>query len=147
MRMKLLYILLLVFCILPLKAQEYVLMGNVTDARTLQPIPDVILSGKFNDKIYSAITDTLGQYRIRMPKEARMLLKVSHVSYRSQSRLVICKKATTENFSLMPNSMALDEVVVTTIAQRVKQRNDTTVYFANAFYITCITLALQRACD
>ena len=135
MRMKLLYILLLVFCILPLKAQEYVLMGNVTDARTLQPIPDVILSGKFNDKIYSAITDTLGQYRIRMPKEARMLLKVSHVSYRSQSRLVICKKATTENFSLMPNSMALDEVVVTTIAQRVKQRNDTTVYFANAYKV------------
>lgn len=135
MRMKLLYILLLVFCILPLKAQEYVLMGNVTDARTLQPIPDVILSGKFNDKIYSAITDTLGQYRIRMPKEARMLLKVSHVSYRSQSRLVICKKTTTENFSLMPNSMALDEVVVTTIAQRVKQRNDTTVYFANAYKV------------
>ena len=47
MRMKLLYIMLLVSCILPLRAQEYVLMGNVTDARTLQPISDVVLSGKF----------------------------------------------------------------------------------------------------
>lgn len=102
MRMKLLYILLLVFCILPLKAQEYVLMGNVTDARTLQPVSDVVLSGKFNEKIYSAITDTLGQYRIRMPKGARMLLKISHVSYRSQSRLVICKKILRKTFHLCP---------------------------------------------
>ena len=126
---------LLVLGILPLKAQEYLLTGKVTDAGTLQPIPDVALSGKFNGKIYTAITDTLGQYRIKMPKDTRMLLRVSHVSYRSQSRLVICNRAVTENFSLIPNSTALDEVVVTTVAQRVKQQNDTTVYFANAYKV------------
>lgn len=135
--MKELYIiiLLLVSGILSLKAQECFLTGKIMDAGTLKPIPDVALSGRFNGKIYSAITDTLGQYRIRMPIDARMILKVSHVSYRSQSRLVICNKAVTENFSLMSKSMALDEVVVTSVAQRVKQQNDTTVYFANAYKV------------
>lgn len=135
--MKQLYIIIsfLTLVIFPTKAQEYVLRGTVTDAETMRPISDVALSGKFDGKIYSAITDSLGEYHIKMPYDARMILKVSHISYRSQSRLVICNKAVTENFSLMPNSNTLDEVVVTTDAQRVKQQNDTTVYFANAYKV------------
>lgn len=128
-------ILFLVFVVFPVKAQEYSLSGKVTDAKTLQPIPDVALSGKFDGKIYSAITDSLGIFHIMMPKDARMILKVSHLSYQSQSRLIICKKAIIENFSLISNSNTLEEVVVTTNAPRIKQRNDTTVYFANAYKV------------
>ena len=135
--MKQLYLIIsfLTLVILSTKAQEYVMHGTVTDAETLQPISDVALSGNFNGKTYSAITDSLGEYHIKMPYDTRMILKVSHISYRSQSRLVICNKAVTENFSLMPKSNALDEVVVTTDVQRVKQQNDTTVYFANAYKV------------
>ena len=135
--MKQLYLIisLLVFGVLHLKAQEILLKGKVTDAGTLHPISNVALLGKFNGKKYHAITDSFGKYQIRMPKEARMILKVSHISYRSQSRLVICNKVTTENFSLVSKSRALDEVVVTTVAQRVKQQNDTTVYFAEAYKV------------
>ncbi len=135
--MKQLYtiILLLISCALPLKAQEYYLAGTVTDAETSLPIADVALSGKYNGKTYSAITDSMGRYRIRIPHDARIVLKASHVSYQSQSHLVICKETATEDFSLTPDTSALDEAVVSATVQRVRQQNDTTVYLANAYKV------------
>lgn len=135
MKQTLIIISSILLVILPLKAQECSLSGNVVDAETLRPISNVIVAGRIRGKIFSSVTDSLGQYNISIPQNSRMVLKVSHISYKSQSRLVICDNDMCENFSLMSKSNSLDEVVVTTNAQRVKQQNDTTVYFANAYKV------------
>lgn len=128
-------IFLLLSVTLSLSAQTYSLSGTVSDAVTRKPISDVTLSGRYKGKVYNAITDTLGYYHINIPKDARMIIKASHISYRSQSQLVICNKETTKDFFLVSNSKILNEVTVTTTARRIKQQNDTTVYFANAYKV------------
>ena len=116
-------------------AQGFSLHGKVSDAVTGFPVPDVLLSAKYKGKVYSTLTDSAGTYRMKLPKEARILLRVSHVSYRSQARIVIAAESVVENFSLVSRNNELEEVVVKTQARHLRQQNDTTVYFADAFKV------------
>lgn len=116
-------------------AQNVKLHGRVFDASNSKPIQDVVLTGHFERKIYTAITDSLGRYMMTLPNKARLMLRSSHVNYRAQSKLVNCEKSLTMDYALEAKSNQLGEAVVASNAKRVEQRNDTTVYFANAYKV------------
>lgn len=121
--------------VIHLDAQVVSLSGRITEANSNRPISGVTLLGKFKGKSYNAVTDSMGEYLMEIPTNARLVLKVSHIGYQPQSKLMICDKSSVVNFVLSPKPNALDEIVVTTTAQRVKQQNDTTVYFASAYKV------------
>lgn len=116
-------------------AQNVNLHGRVVDASNSKPIQDVVLTGNFEGKIYTAITDSLGRYMITLPSRARLMLRSSHINYHAQSKLVNCEKSLTVDYFMEAKSNQLNEVVVSSNAKRVVQRNDTTVYFANAYKV------------
>lgn len=117
-------------------AQITCVVGKVVDAETNMPIQDAILSYKLSGTMHNAVTNKNGTYSINVKKNARIVLKVSHVSYRSESHLTICKKDTViSHFALSMRENDLEGVTVKATAQRIKQKNDTTVYFADAYKV------------
>lgn len=128
-------LLMFVSCVI-CKASVYRVEGTVLDGNTAQPIENASVSCKIKGNVYLAMSDSLGHYSLSIPDNTRFVVKVSHVSYKPASRLVILtKEMSIYDFELEPKDNTLDEVVVKANAARVLQRNDTTVYFANAYKV------------
>lgn len=132
-----LFSILLLFPIIQhINAQNYTLYGEVMDAEAKQPIPEAVLQWKTGSTNHKTLTDSSGHYSISVEKNARFILNVSHLGYQSQNRLIICSsKVTEESFSLTTKNNTLGEATVEATAQRIKQKNDTTVYYANAYKV------------
>ena len=115
----------------------YTLSGVVTDAETGVPVEAASVSFKVKGKVHTAMTDSLGLYSFSLEDDSRFVAKVSHNGYHAQTRLIIIGKSGKEkaDFSLKAKDNTLNEVVVNADAARVAQRNDTTVYFANAYKV------------
>lgn len=117
-------------------AQTAYVVGKVVDADTNLPIKDATLSYKLSGAKHSTKTNRNGYYSIDVKRNTRMVITVSHVSYRSASRLTICNKDTVkQDFKLSMRENDLEGVTIKATAQRIKQKNDTTVYFADAYKV------------
>lgn len=120
----------------PLMAQYIQISGTIIDEETNLPIDGVTVQYKHMGKTVLVASDKAGNYLISAPVNSNILLKASHLSYNNQSILVKIKNDNiSENFILEPLNTTLGEVVVEGTARRVQQRNDTTVYFANAYKV------------
>lgn len=119
------------------KAETFNVFGRITDAESGLLIEDCSVSFKRQGEIFSTMTDSLGNYSFYLPEESRIVLKISHISYFPKSKLIIFSKTheVRADFELKSKDNTLNEVIVNANAARVTQRNDTTVYFANAYKV------------
>ncbi len=133
---RLVAIILVVVSSILCSAEVYRVSGIVLDYGTAQPIENVSISCKVKGRMFTAMTDSLGRYSLSIPDNARFVLKASHVSYKPQTKLIIFSNRTAStDFDLEAKDHTLSEVLVKANAGRVAQRNDTTVYFANAYKV------------
>lgn len=117
-------------------AATYKISGIITDEETGNPVEGASVSFKLKGKLYASMSDSLGIYQFSLPEKTRFVIKVSHIAYQPKTKLIIPQTSDViENFVLIPKNNTLNEVVVSANASRVAQRNDTTVYFANAYKV------------
>lgn len=117
-------------------AATYKISGIITDEETGNPVEGASVSFKLKGKLYASMSDSLGIYQFSLPEINRFVVKVSHIAYQPKTKLIIPQTTNViENFVLIPKNNTLNEVVVSANASRVAQRNDTTVYFANAYKV------------
>jgi len=123
------------FIFLPLIAiAGNIFSGKVIDSGTLEPIESATVSFKLNGHQYSAMTDSLGKFKIDVPSKSRFVAKVSHLSYTPKTRLIILdNKDIDETFELEAKDNTLNEVVVRANVVRLVQRSDTTVHDATKY--------------
>ena len=101
-------------------AANYSIFGSITDEDTGTPIEDASVSFKIKGKLYTAMSDSLGNYRIYLPDNSRFVLKISHISYQPKTKLIIPQSNDIrEDFVLTPKDNTLNEVVVSANASRV----------------------------
>ncbi len=115
-------------------AENITLSGHITDSENGLPVESVSITFKISEVQYVTMTDSLGYYSISVPASSRFVEKVSHVGYKSQSRLVV---AATENiiidFDLESKDNTLKEVVVKANVVRLVQKGDTTIHDATKY--------------
>lgn len=111
-------------------AHSYRVEGTVVDVYSGLPIEQAVVSYRYEHKIYSTYTDSLGHYEFMYPRKSGFVLKVSHLNYKSESRMIRYsgKSGVNANFELIEKIDTLGEVVVTAKSPILFQRNDTTVY-------------------
>ena len=101
-------------------AESFMVRGKVVDEATTMPIEDASVSFKLYGKLYSTMTDSLGLYKFTLPNKSRFVIKVSHISYKPQSKLIILDDSHSiiADFSLESKDNTLNEVVVSANAAR-----------------------------
>jgi len=134
---RLLSSLIFVLCaITQIVAQNKCLIGKITDANTHRPVEEATISFKSSGKDHFTKSNRRGEYLLDVARNTRIVVKVSHVSYKPVSHLIMCKDdTTTVDFLMEMKENELGEVTVQAMAQRVKQKNDTTVYYADAYKV------------
>lgn len=108
-KIKILLIMLISLCHQPLFAQEREIKGVVTSAEDGEPLIGATISVKGNEA-QGVVTDIEGKYTLRIQDSANILV-VSYLGMKTQELKVPAKGIL--NVSLEPESMNLDEVVVT----------------------------------
>lgn len=118
-------------------ADVFKVAGYINDAHTGLPVENCIVSLKHRGKVISTMSDSLGYYKLLLPDNSRVVLKVTHVSYHPQTEFVVFDKSKEfiVDFKLELKENELNEVIVSSNVARIEQRNDTTVYFANAYKV------------
>lgn len=103
-------LLLILFSAVPLYGQKTTVRGSVVDAETKEPIPFVNIV--FQNSTSGAITDNLGLYYLETYKPSDSLV-ASCMGYNTVQ--VPIKKGASQqiNFSLNPDTLFIEEVVVT----------------------------------
>jgi len=91
-------------------AQERTITGTVTSADDKLPIPGVSVRVKGTQS--GTVTDASGKYSVRVPAGSTVI-DFSYIGYTAQSRTI--GSASTLNVSLVSDSKALSEVVVTAL--------------------------------
>lgn len=130
------FILLLILLPLTSRAENIKIYGRISDAETQEAVFNATITFIVNGHKQSILSDTLGRYSVFVPANNRIILKVSHVTYKPISRLIFSdRKNIIENFELKQKLNNLDGVIITAETKKLKQRNDTTVYYANAFKV------------
>lgn len=128
-------VLVSVFAI-PMHGQHYSISGKVVDAVSRAPIPNATISYKQYGENHYTATDDNGQYVLTVFQNAHVVVKASHINYQSKSNLIVCDKMVTSlDFALETKENQLNEVTVKATVQRVKQKNDTTVYYAESYKV------------
>jgi hypothetical protein len=103
----------------PSFAQQVVVSGTVTDAKTKETLPYV--SYLINGSGKGGRTDLDGKYKI-MIDAASAEIKFSYVGYKSEVRNVKAGGVQTINIQLQPEATQMDEVVITA-NKRAKYKN------------------------
>ena len=91
--------------------------------------------------VTGVITATDGTFNIKKVKDGNYLLKISYVGYRNFFRPISVKKSenkgtqTIGTVLLVPNSILLDQAVVTGQMKEVEVKEDTLIFNADAFKV------------
>lgn len=96
--------------ILSVLAQESVIYGKVSDAKTGEPLSGVILSIAKAKK--QTTTDATGAYHLAVAENKRVLLLVRCVGYKSVQQELIVKDSMSHNISLQSTEKTLGEATV-----------------------------------
>jgi outer membrane receptor protein involved in Fe transport len=101
--------------------------GRVTDAQTKEGLLGVNL--QLSEALRGTASDNEGYYKLVLPKAGSWTLRVSHIGYRNESRLVTVSgenDSLNVDFALTSSFLQGDEVVVTAQARESTARLSTT---------------------
>lgn len=112
----------LLLCAAPLAAQQGVVQGRVTDARSGGPVASAQVSVVGTQR--GALTQAGGEFRIEGVPAGSQQIQVTFIGFRSATQTVdvIAGQAVTVNFSLATSVVALDELIVSGTAGRQERR-------------------------
>ncbi len=121
-------------------AQKYVVVGTVKNAETGAALPYATASLTQNEKTMAAMTSrTDGSFTLAVKNTGKFTLKVSYIGYDTKTQaLTITDKTDTLRMgviTLTPREDMLGTAVVTGTAAKVEQKEDTTVFNANAYRV------------
>ena len=121
-------------------AQKYVVVGTVKNAETNAALPYATASLTQNEKTMAAMTSrTDGSFTLTVKTTGKFTLKVSYIGFDTKTQSInITDKTDTlrvGTISLTPREDMLGTAVVTGTAAKVEQKEDTTVFNANAYRV------------
>ena len=123
-----------------LVAQKYVVVGMVKSADLGSALPYATTSLAQNDKAVTAMTTRAdGTFSLTVKTTGKFALKVSYLGYDTHSQTItITEKTDTIRvgaITLTPRDNLLGTALVTGTAAKVEQKEDTTVFNANAYRV------------
>ena len=104
------------------KSTDANVFGHVVDVKTREHIPYVIIHVK--GTTLATATDRTGHFFLKNMPEGTFVIEAKYMGYTTQSKSVTIKKDETKevNFSLSPNDLILDEVVVSANRSETERR-------------------------
>ena len=132
------------FAYLPVFTQVQIgnLTGQIVDTDTRTPVSQATLQlFTLPDTIFTQgkISDSEGRFHCKNLKSQNYRLKISFVGYTPQTRLVKLDKmhpnAKLDPIYLSPNTILLDEAIITAEAPPVTMIQDTTVFHSSAYRV------------
>jgi len=127
----------LFFGLLELHAQTYSLKGKVLEAGKSEPIPYaniLLLRASDSTQVAGTISNVDGQFEIPSIKGGIYLFKIQYLGYQVFYRTLDIQSDTQlGTFSLREEEQALSEVIVAASRATGSQKNDTTLFNADAF--------------
>ena len=104
------------------KSTDANVFGHVVDVKTREHIPYVIIHVKGTS--LATATDRTGHFFLKNMPEGTFVIEAKYMGYTTQSKSVTIKKDETKevNFSLSPNDLILDEVVVSANRSETERR-------------------------
>ena len=104
------------------KSTDANVFGHVVDIKTREHIPYVIIHVKGTS--LATATDRTGHFFLKNMPEGTFVIEAKYMGYTTQSKSVTIKKDETKevNFSLSPNDLILDEVVVSANRSETERR-------------------------
>ncbi|MBU1638453.1 TonB-dependent receptor [bacterium] len=107
-----------------LSAAYPVVSGTITDAETGEGLLGVNI--QLAEALRGTSTDINGHYRLVLPQAGSWTLRVTHISYRSQTLTISVTDSLTQNFQLVADYLQTDEVIITAQARESTARLSTT---------------------
>jgi len=142
MKRSLLLPLLLLLCLVPALAQNYVVKGSVKDSKTNAPISyatTALLRTDSSSVAAAATTNDEGNFVLKVPKSGKYTLRISYVGYDTQTKsITVGADADTLDvgaFALEGKESTLRAAGITATAARVEQKGDTTMFNAAAYRV------------
>ena len=104
------------------KSTDANVYGHVVDAKTGEHVPYVIIQVK--GTTIATTTDMTGHFFLKNLPEGSFIIEAKYMGYNTQSKSVTIRKDATKelNFSLSPNDLSLDEVVVSANRNETQRR-------------------------
>ena len=104
------------------KSTDANVYGHVVDAKTGEHVPYVIIQVK--GTTIATTTDMTGHFFLKNLPEGSFVIEAKYMGYTTQSKSVVVKKDTSKelNFTLTPNDLSLDEVVVSANRNETERR-------------------------
>ena len=104
------------------KSTDANVYGHVVDAKTGEHVPYVIIQVK--GTTIATTTDMTGHFFLKNLPEGSFIIEAKYMGYNTQSKSVTIRKNATKelNFSLSPNDLSLDEVVVSANRNETQRR-------------------------
>ena len=123
-----------------LVAQKYVVVGMVKSADLGTALPYATASLAQNDKAVTAMTSRAdGTFSLTVKTTGKFALKVSYLGYDTHSQTITITEKTDTirvgSITLTPRDNMLGTALVTGTAAKVEQKEDTTVFNANAYRV------------
>lgn len=133
-----LYLLWAVVCltmnVLNVHSQNCQVNGIVTDKESHKPITNASIVYMLDGKKYGCTTNSKGIFSFALPQGKNTTIKVTHIGYKTISKLVVGnKKQISLKLELVTETAMLDEVVIKHRIPLATQRGDTTIYKAGDF--------------
>lgn len=137
---KILLSLLLLLVTTAMIAQKYVVVGVVKNAETGEALPYATTSLSQTDKPMAAMTSREdGSFALTVKKTGKFNLNVSYIGFDTKAQTInITDKTDTLRvgvITLMPREELLGTATVIGTAAKVEQKEDTTVFNANAYRV------------
>jgi hypothetical protein len=127
----------LFFGLLGVQAQTYSLKGTVLEAGKSEPIPYaniLLLRVSDSTQVAGTISEVDGQFEINSIKEGVYLFKIQYLGYQILFKTLDIQSDTQlGTLSLREEEQALSEVIVAASRATGSQKNDTTLFNADAF--------------
>lgn len=131
------FILLPVFLLfIPEASAQFILKGVVYDEQHIG-IEGVNVSYFENGKAIGTATTSNGNYRITVPSASMVSITFSHIAFRDTTVVIKPKKrSTTLNIVLHDKIRNISPVIIQEESPYGTQRDDTTVFYANAYKVS-----------
>ena len=140
---QLLTYLLVVFCFSTVSAQKKATVtGRVLDSESAEALSYSTVQIMKNDStsmVGGAVTNVNGYYTVKNIPPGQYVMKVSYIGYHNFFRQLEVKDGATEvnggTVLLTPNSVMLQEAVITGTLRQVEVKEDTLIFNADAFKV------------
>lgn len=117
-------------------AQNCQVEGLVINKESREPIPNASIIYMLDGKKFSSTTNTKGQFNLVLTQGKNTTIKVSHIGYKTISKLVVAnKKQQSFKLELIPETSLIEEIVVKRKIPLATMRGDTIIYKADNYKV------------